>query len=107
MENQETSKNEEVEISLSAEEEVDDELMAIFRESATTYQRQLTEALSQENWGKVKEIAHPIKGSGSSFGFPMLTEKANEVCDAYDNEQLEQIAGLTEILIVELDKVLT
>jgi len=37
----------------------------------------------------------------------MLTEKAKEVCDAYDSEQLDQITGLTEILIAELDKAIT
>jgi HPt (histidine-containing phosphotransfer) domain-containing protein len=80
---------------------------AIFRESTTSNQKVLITALSQKDWLKVKEVAHQIKGSGSSFGFPMLTEKAKEVCDAYDSEQLDQITGLTEILIAELDKAIT
>ena len=105
LENQETSKKKEMEVSLSVEEEVGDELMEIFRESAETYHQQLTEALAQQDWSKIKEVAHPIKGGGTSFGFPVLTEKAKAVCDAYDNEQLDQIGGLTERLIAEIDKV--
>ena len=86
-----------------AEEEVDEELMAIFQESAATYKQQLRDALDQNDWQQVKEIAHPIKGSGTSFGFPVLTEKAKAVCDAYDNDQLDQLPQLTRILIDELD----
>ncbi len=88
------------------EEEVDDELMSIFRGSAAAYKHQLEEALAHETWKQVKEVAHPIKGSGSSFGFPVLTEKARAVCDAYDNDQLDQLPELTQVLIVELDSIL-
>ena len=96
-----------IEPEAEAEKEVDDELMEIFRESATNNRKLLIDALGNQDWSAVKDVAHPVKGSGSSFGFPILTEKAKEVCDAYDNGQMEQISALTEILIAELDKALS
>ncbi len=93
-------------IPAEAEEEVDDELMEIFRESAGSDRLQLVVALANEDWKQVKEIAHPIKGSGTSFGFPTLTEKAKDVCDAYDNGQTDLMPPLIRQLIDELNSIL-
>ncbi|HIJ27661.1 MAG TPA: response regulator [Gammaproteobacteria bacterium] len=90
----------------SADDEVDDELISIFIESATKNKQLLIHALAKEDWIKIKETAHTIKGSGSSFGFPLLTEKAKLVCDAYDHEQLEQLPELTMDLILEIGNVI-
>jgi PAS domain S-box-containing protein len=91
----------------AAEEEVDDELIAIFNESATNNKRLLMRALAEKEWKKIKEIAHPIKGSGTSFGFPELTAKAKSVCDAFDNDEFDQLQELTMDLILELGKALS
>ncbi|HIJ23211.1 MAG: response regulator [Gammaproteobacteria bacterium] len=90
----------------TADEEVDDELMAIFRESATKNRQLLIDAVTEKDWQKIKEVAHSVKGSGSSFGFPELTEKAKVVCDSYDDGQLAPMAELTMDLILELGKTL-
>ena len=91
----------------STEPEVDDELMGVFRESATRNRKLLVEALENQDWSAVKEVAHQVKGSGSSFGFSMLTEKAKDVCDVYDNDELADLSDLTRILVDELDKTLS
>ncbi len=103
------SRREEVDTDMNtdAEEEVDDELMSIFQESAAGYQKELLDALPRQDWDKIKEIAHPVKGTGSSFGFPNLTEKARLVCDAYDNDQFDRLSQLTQILIEELDSIIS
>ncbi|HIJ26559.1 MAG: response regulator [Gammaproteobacteria bacterium] len=90
-----------------ADEFVDDELMAVFGESVVKHRADLESALLDKDWDKIKEVAHPIKGSGTSFGFPVLTEKARLVCDAYDNEQPEDLPDLTRHLIDELNKALS
>ena len=92
---------------LQAEEEVDDELMAIFNESVKEYRQALLQALSRLDWGQIKEIAHPIKGSGTSFGYPGLTERARAVCDAYDKGVYERLPELTQDLLDELGHVLS
>jgi hemerythrin-like metal-binding protein len=89
-----------------AEAEVDEELMAIFQQSATENRQQLKQALTQENWQRVKELAHSIKGSGASFGFPQLSEKAKVACDHYDQGELGVMPHAVQQLIDELDVVL-
>ena len=89
---------------LKLDDEIDEELIAIFKESATNNKQMLIRALSEKDWKKIKEVAHPVKGSGTSFGFPALTNKAGLVCDAYDQKQLDQMPELTMDLILELGK---
>ncbi len=85
------------------EEEVDEELMTIFMEGVIESRSQLSAACSRAEWENVKSVAHMIKGSGASFGFPVLTEAAKQVCDAYDNGQVERLSDLTQHLIDQLD----
>ena len=89
------------------EDEVDGELLGIFLESAAHSKEELLKALAEENWERVKEVAHSIKGSGTSFGFPQLTEMARQVCDTYDTKQLERLPELTGELIGGLSGVLS
>ncbi len=89
-----------------AEEVVDEELMKFFRESAANDRQQLEEALDRSDWKRIKEVAHPIKGYGSSFGYPVLTARAKDVCDACDKDQLDHLPQLTQILLDELSLVI-
>ena len=76
----------------------------VFRECSIRDRKALINALSEKDWTQVREIAHPIKGSGSSFGYPVLTEKAKDVCDAFDNGKVEWLPELTLDLALELGK---
>ncbi|MBT3892646.1 MAG: response regulator [Gammaproteobacteria bacterium] len=82
-------------------------LMTMFMRELGRFRLELIEAMTKRDWLEVDNIAHSIKGSGSSFGYPVLTEKAKDVCDSYREESLEKIEGLTKIFLEELEKVLS
>ena len=85
---------------------ISDELRQIFMDRLTTMVPSLKSALRYEQWDEVRSIAHNIKGSGSSFGYPELTVMGKEVCDAIDYEQLEQVTELTTPLLERMKQVL-
>ncbi len=87
------------------EETMDAELMSIFFEGMEKRKRQLMDAISRQDWKQVNEIAHKVKGSAGSFGYPQLTERAAVVCDAYHHQEMEQMASETMSLIMELGAV--
>jgi len=91
----------------AVDDEIDEELIAIFKESVMHNKQRLIRALAEKNWEMTKEVAHTIKDSGASFRCLDLTKQAALVCDAYDQEQFEQIHELTMELIFELGKVLS
>jgi HPt (histidine-containing phosphotransfer) domain-containing protein len=85
---------------------ISDELRQIFMDRLTTMVPSLESALRYEQWDEVRSIAHNIKGSGGSFGYPELTVMGKEVCDAIDYEQLEQVTELTTPLLERMKQVL-
>ena len=48
----------------------------MFVERLREAEGELTEARAAEDWVTLKSIAHTLKGSGSSFGYPQITEAA-------------------------------
>ncbi len=40
---------------------------------------QMREAFSSENFSLIQHYAHQLKGSGSSYGFPEITEISGEI----------------------------
>jgi len=54
---------------------------------------------SKENLEKVFEIAHDMKGQGGSFGYPLITTVANDLCRMV--EHLES-AGAKETEVIRL-----
>ncbi|MBT7306793.1 MAG: bacteriohemerythrin, partial [Gammaproteobacteria bacterium] len=89
-----------------AEDEVDDELMAIFVESTTQRKAVLTQALSTKDWQQVREIAHATKGSAASFGHLHLTKMAETLQLALDEERFDEASCLADDLMVAMEKVL-
>lgn len=90
----------------SAEEEVDEELMAIFAESSRQRGIDLRRALAAEDWQQVREIAHAVKGSGASFGYPALSKMAEQLQHTIDQHQRGEAAAVAKELLVQLDKLL-
>jgi len=76
--------------------------MALFINRAEELSETLSRAVAAEDWKLVQETAHTLKGSGSSFGFPELTEMARRVCDlielGQESQRLEQTAALQQKL---------
>jgi CheY-like chemotaxis protein len=87
-------------------DEVDDELMAIFFESASKNREKITNALSQQDWKQLKEIAHTVKGSAASFGYPELSNLAATVQTAFDDKDIKLAEKLSIDLGNEIAKLL-
>jgi signal transduction histidine kinase/CheY-like chemotaxis protein/HPt (histidine-containing phosphotransfer) domain-containing protein len=52
------------------------QLVQTFLGNLPTAQQELGEAFEQSDWSQIGAIAHSIKGSAGSFGYPQLTEYA-------------------------------
>ena len=89
-----------------AEEEVDEELMQIFIESNTQRVATLKQALTEKDWSQVREVAHAIKGSAASFGYPQLSKIAESVQFSIDGGSADEAPQLTMDLLIELGKIL-
>lgn len=89
------------------EEEVDEELMAIFLEGVAQEREGLNQGLAGNDWGQVRAAAHSIKGSAASFGFPGLSEQAKKLQEAIDLDQFDQAPELASTLLSDLDKALS
>ncbi len=85
---------------------LDDELVTIFMKSAQENRDSLQNALSEQQWEKVQSIAHRIKGSASSFGYPDLALAASRLQQAIDSGDKANFTAYTEALIEQLDQLL-
>ncbi len=86
---------------------ISDEIREIFMERLATMRPALATALRVEQWDEVRTVAHNIKGSGATFGYPELSEMGKTVCTAIDQEQLAQLPELAQQLIEGIDAALT
>ncbi len=84
---------------------VDDELMMLFRERSMTLRSELLSAYEVGEWEKIEQVAHTIKGSGSSFGFPQLTILGGEVQNLVKAGEFERAATTVERLSSALSEV--
>lgn len=87
-------------------EEVRTMLQREFYQRMEELRVELQQALGLQSWEQSHDIAHVIKGAGGSYGYSTLTEKAYEVCAAFDNNQFDRMPGLIDILLDEMDQVL-
>ena len=55
-------------------------------------------AIKNYDFTKVAELAHQMKGNGSSFGFPLITEIGGELEVAAKNNDAEKITDRLEKL---------
>jgi HPt (histidine-containing phosphotransfer) domain-containing protein len=54
----------------------------------------------------VREVAHTIKGSAASFGYPELSRVAEQLQFAIDEGEMEGAAAIGERLLEALDRLL-
>ena len=101
------SKGRQVEHDNAAMDLVDEELMAVFVETSKQRQPKLSAALEAEAWQEVRELAHAIKGSAASFGYPELSTQAEKVQFLIDEQQLDEIAQHGRQLLAQLEEVLS
>jgi hemerythrin-like metal-binding protein len=88
------------------DEEVDNELIAIFKESTSSYLEQLRQRLSDKDWNGVREVSHTLKGTAASFGFPHCSKLASELQAAIDDNRMELAPNMSKALAEELEQIL-
>ena len=89
----------------AADNFVDEELMQLFIDRTRLQRGLIMEALEGEDWGEVRAIAHTVKGSGATFGYPEITRLGKEICDGLDNNEPEPVPDLVRELTAEMDKI--
>ncbi|MBT3198011.1 MAG: response regulator, partial [Gammaproteobacteria bacterium] len=94
-------------LSSSGESLIDDDLRELFVERLTELNSQLRSASNEGRWVEVNQYAHTIKGSGSSFGHPELTQLAAAVCSLLDSGEVGVAAERNEQLLTEMARVIT
>ena len=93
-------------VSSFGEELFDDELMAIFYKNMREKAADLELAVIEGDWARLRLVAHSIKGTTASFGYPELSKQAQEVQLAIDEDRMDEIQVLAMNLATEVGKVL-
>ena len=86
---------------------ISDDLRELFIERTTNQRKELLIALLNEHWSEIRSIAHNIKGSGTTFGHPELTQLGKEVCDAIDEQRFETVPPLVDSLTTAMSVITT
>ena len=88
-------------------DEMDEELMDILANSMTIYMSDLRDSTDNQDLDKIRNINNKIKGSGSSFGYMDISEKAwsihqyidcnhDNVDYGYINSEVETLINMIE-----------
>ncbi len=83
-----------------------DELKALFVEGCRERKEKLELAVDVEAWAEVRELAHMIKGSHATFGYPKHSELAAQLHLLLEEERLDQVPKLVSELVLEIGKIL-
>lgn len=68
--------------------------------------QQLRDLLNEQNFEKIRVLAHNMKGSGSGYGFPELSKLGAEIeksAKAQEREELEQQTNALQALLTSLE----
>lgn len=74
-------------------------LVESFIGGLSDYQAKLKSALNEKHWAELQSLAHQLKGSGGSFGFPSVSTAAKELEILLKNTD---VAALDEALVEDL-----
>jgi HPt (histidine-containing phosphotransfer) domain-containing protein len=53
--------------------------------------KELSDAVGMENWERVKDKSHELKGIGGAMGFPQITEIALQMYTQAGDEKYDQV----------------
>jgi len=86
--------------------DVSEDMQQIFlRKVLTRNRKSLIDALNRDDTEEVFRVAHTLKGSGSTFGFPSVSRLAAMVCDVIENHNGEQTTRYVSELTDEIDHI--
>ncbi len=99
-----TKASEQISAAESVSAFLDDDLLQLFSERTAEMRRLIEEGYKKQDWVQVRNSAHTVKGSGTTFGYPELTHLGKAVCDAIDQDELGQLDTLLPTLINEMGR---
>ncbi len=82
-----------------------EELVPEFLSSQKDATRALAQMLARSDWEGIRRIAHDLKGNGTSFGFPQLTEFGAAMSRSLKEADLSGLSEQIEHLAGYLDRV--
>ncbi len=82
----------------------DPDLVELFQLRMVELRNQLEVAVVSADWEQIRQTSHMLKGAGSSFGFPRITELSEAVGDALEAEKIAMATEQVEVLLEELAK---
>lgn len=85
--------------------QLSDSLKAKFHQQSAQHRKELEQMLQEKNWPAIRATAHTIKGSGTTFGYPQLTELGDRICNQIDQQQMDGIAEPVTQLIQQLERI--
>jgi HPt (histidine-containing phosphotransfer) domain-containing protein len=71
-----------------------------FKQELPDMVKELSEAVRMENWGRVKDKSHELKGIGGALGFPQITEIARQMYTQAGDNNYDQVT----LTCAELEK---
>ena len=84
-----------------------DILVNDFIVSLPRHAKQLRSAQEKSDWELIKSILHQLKGMGSSFGFPRITDLALSIEGSLRNKNIKQSINELSQLLIYMDFVAT
>jgi PAS domain S-box-containing protein len=82
------------------------ELIDCFCEGLPDYLTKIENAYDNEEWESLQDVAHQLKGSAGSFGFPELTLKAKALEIALKNAQMDDVPPSYTVIRHEITNIL-
>ncbi len=86
---------------------VGDELMQYFYEKAESSVTELERAVTQQDWEKIHDVAHVMKGGGAPFGFPDISAQGARIQELIEREELVEVPQLATRLAQELERIVS
>ena len=74
------------------------DIVAKFVERLPSQLAGISRALDEQNWLTLKQQMHDLKGLGSTFGFPMISEIAGQIDDKLKQQLYDNIRPLLDEL---------
>ena len=71
-----------------------------FKQELPDMVKELSEAVQMENWGRVKDKSHELKGIGGALGFPQITVIARQMYTQVSDKNYDYV----KLTCAELEK---